>query len=131
MSVSTSKQGITNMTKSEKTTAQPGKKKSEPKKTRKESWKARMERARLAEERFPSLPVMETVSIAMTKIVLCDLCVEIVKDGWTEESLTDALAVGDVKIMGDAIVPEGDFDLENAIGRITREEEIDAAQWES
>ena len=85
----------------------------------------------LALEIIAALPVIEKFDLELTMTQIYDMDVEIIKEGWTRETLMAAVANGTVEIVGlEVFVPSGASDLEDAIARIARAEEIDDATWE-
>ena len=78
-----------------------------------------------------ALPVIEKFDLEVTMTQIYDMDVEIIKEGWTRETLMAGVANGTVEILGlEVFVPSGVSDLEEAIARIARADEIDDAKWE-
>jgi hypothetical protein len=85
----------------------------------------------LALEKIATLPVIEKFDLELTMTQIYDMDVEIVKEGWTRETLMAAVGNGTVEIVGlEVFVPSGEGDLEKAIARIARADEVDDATWE-
>lgn len=85
----------------------------------------------LALEKIAALPVVEKFALELTMTQSYDMDVEIVKEGWTRETLMAAVGNGTVEIVGlEVFVPSGEDDLEKAIARIARADEVDDATWE-
>src|ERR1019366_2717045 len=85
----------------------------------------------LALEKIAALPVIEKFDLELTMTQIYDMEVEIIKEGWTRETLMAAVASGTVEIVGlEVFVPSGEGDLEKAIARIARADEVDDATWE-
>jgi Radical SAM superfamily len=85
----------------------------------------------LALEKIAALPVVEKFALELTMTQIYDMDVEIIKEGWTRETLMAAVANGTVEIVGlEVFVPSGEGDLEKAIARISRADEVDDATWE-
>ena len=85
----------------------------------------------LALEKIAALPVVEKFALELTMTQIYDMDVEIVKEGWTRETLMAAVGNGTVEIVGlEVFVPSGEDDLEKAIARIARADEVDDATWE-
>src|ERR1022692_3747798 len=75
----------------------------------------------LALEKIAALPVIEKFALELIMTQIYDMDVEIIKEGWTRETLMAAVGNGTVEILGlEVFVPSGEGDLEKAIAQIGR-----------
>jgi hypothetical protein len=85
----------------------------------------------LALEKIAALPVIEKFALELTMTQIYDMDVEIIKEGWTRETLMAAVANETVEIVGlDVFMPSNEDVLEKAVARIARADEVDDATWE-